>query len=56
MSGINFGETEGQMAGLRLAIDLYNSEEKLAKELLTAMLELDPWLVKQFKGLNLEVV
>lgn len=55
MSGINFGE-DARMAGLYLAVDLYNSEDELAKELLTAMLELDPWLVKQFKGLNLEVV
>jgi hypothetical protein len=36
MSGINFGEDEARMAGLYLAVELYNSEDKLAKELLTA--------------------
>jgi hypothetical protein len=56
MSGINSGEEDSRMAGLRLAVDLYNSEDELAKELLTAMLALDPWLVKQFQGLKLEVV
>lgn len=54
MSGINSGEEDSRMAGLRLAVDLYNSEDELAKDLLTAMLAQDPWLRRQFKGLGLE--